>query len=169
MSRLFTISSAGLIILPVILSLCCIASASALIEKGGKKPVVITSQTLTADNKNHTAVFEGSVVAKTGDLVIYSDKMTVFYDNSDNKIKKILASGNVKVHNRERAIFSDEAVYFSNDDMEKIIFRGNPRAVEGENVITGTRIIFYPKDDRAVVEGSRVILQNTGRKKGEDK
>ncbi len=163
MSRLFTTGSPGLIILSVILSLCCSASASALLEKGEKKPIVITSQTLTADNRKHTAVFEGSVVAKTGDLVIYADQMTVFYDTSDNKIKKIHASGNVRVHNRERAIFSDEAVYFSNGDGERIIFSGSPRAVEGENVITGTRITFYPEDDRAVVEGSRVILQDTGK------
>ncbi len=161
MSRLFTISSLSLIIL----SICSTAFASALIEKGEKKPVVITSQTLTADNKNHIAVFEGSVVATTGDLIIYSDKMTVFYDSSDNKIRKIHASGNVKVHNREKAIFSEDAVYFNNGGEEKIIFKGNPRAVEGENVITGTQIIFFPKDDRAVVEGSRVILQNTKKQK----
>jgi len=133
-------------------------SFSALADKAGKKPVVITSQTLTADSKNNTAVFEGSVIAKTGDVTIYSDKMIVFYDNSESKIKQIEAKGNVKVHSKEKAIFSDEAIYM--DDEKKIIFRGNPKAVEGENVITGKQIIFFINDDRAVVEGSRVILQN---------
>jgi len=133
-------------------------SFSALEDKAGKKPVVITSQTLTADSKNNTAVFEGSVIAKTEDITIYSDKMTVFYDNSESKIKQIEAKGNVKVHSKEKAIFSDEAIYM--DDEKKIIFRGNPKAVEGENVITGKQIIFFINDDRAVVEGSRVILQN---------
>ncbi|MBI5739288.1 MAG: hypothetical protein HZA16_01095 [Nitrospirae bacterium] len=133
-------------------------SFSALADKAGKKPVVITSRTLTADSKNNTAVFEGSVIAKTEDVTIYSDKMTVFYDNSESKIKQIEAAGNVKVHSKERAIFSDEAIYL--DEERKIIFRGNPKAVEGENVITGTQIIFFINDDRAVVEGSRVILQN---------
>jgi lipopolysaccharide export system protein LptA len=127
-------------------------------EKSEKKPVVITSRTLTADNKNNTAVFEGSVVAKTEDMTIYSDRMTVFYDSSQSTIKKIEAFGNVKVQRKERAIFSDEAIFIDNE--KKIIFRGNPRAVEGENIITGTQIIFFLQDDRAVVEGSRVILQN---------
>ena len=127
--------------------------------KSEKKPVVITSQTLTADNKNNTAVFEGSVAAKTDDMSMFSDKMTVFYDNSEKKITKIHAVGNVKVLNNARVLFSDEATYLENEN--KIIFTGNPKAVEGENVITGTRIIFFLKEERAVVEGSRVILQNT--------
>jgi lipopolysaccharide export system protein LptA len=136
------------------------ATAAGNIEK---KPVVITSQTLTADNKNNTAVFEGTVIAKTEDMTIHSDKMTVFYDTSESTIKKIEASGNVKVHKKERAIFSDEAIYLDNE--KKIIFHGNPKVVEGENVITGTQIIFFLQDDRAVVEGSRVILQNKQRQK----
>ena len=134
------------------------AFAAGLPGNAKKEAVIITSQSLTADNKNNTAVFEGSVVAKTGGIIMYADKMTVFYDNSESKIKKIHAIGNVRVHKKERALFSEEAIYL--EDEEKIIFTGNPKAVEGENVITGKQIIFYLKDDRAVVEGSRVILQN---------
>lgn len=84
--------------------------------------------------------------------------MTVFYNNSESKISKIEASGNVRVLKKERAIFSDEAVYL--EDEKKIVFRGNPKAVEGENIITGTEITFFLQDDRAVIEGSKVILQN---------
>ncbi|HDH53052.1 MAG TPA: hypothetical protein ENH24_01040 [Nitrospirae bacterium] len=142
----------------IILILHIAAFAIDLPGNAGKKAVIITSQSLTADNKNHTAIFEGSVVAKTGGITMYSDEMTVFYDNSESKIKKIHAIGNVRVLKNERALFSEEATYF--EDEGKIIFTGNPKAVEGENVITGTQIIFYLKDDRAVVEGSRVILQN---------
>jgi lipopolysaccharide export system protein LptA len=147
----------------IIYSVWVFDSSAAIIEKTEKKSVIITSRTLTADNKNNTAVFEGSVIAKTEDLTIYSDKMTVFYDNVESTINKIEASGNVKVQRKERAIFSDEAVYI--DTEKKITFRGNPRAVEGENIITGTQIIFFLEDDRAVVEGSRVILQNKQRLK----
>jgi lipopolysaccharide export system protein LptA len=126
--------------------------------KEEKKPIIITSETLTADNKNNTAVFEGSVVAETSDITMSSDKMTVYYDNSEGKVSKIHAIGNVKVLNNTRVLFSKEAVYI--DDEEKIIFSGNPKAVEGDNVITGEKIIFFIKDERAVVESSRVILKN---------
>ena len=126
--------------------------------KAEKKPIIITSETLTADNKNNTAVFEGSVVAQTSDITMHSDKMTVYYDNSDSKVDEIRAIGNVKVLNDERVIFSKEAVYLDNE--EKIIFTGNPKVVEADNIITGEKIVFFIKDERAVVEGSRVILKN---------
>ncbi len=133
-------------------------SAANLIDKKGKNPIIITSETLTADNKNSTAIFEGTVVAKTDAVTMYSDKMTVYYDNARNKVTKIHALGRVKVHKEEKALFSDEAIYLEEED--KIIFTGNPKAVDGENVISGTQIIFYLKDDRAEVQGSRVVLQN---------
>ncbi len=135
------------------------AFAEQVDKKTENKPIVITSETLTADNKNNTAVFEGSVVAKTDDITMYSDAMTVFYDNVKSKINRIHAVGNVKVINNARALFSDEAIYF--DSEGKIIFSGNPKVVEGDNVITGRQITFFLKDERAEIEGSRVILQNT--------
>lgn len=127
-------------------------------EGAEKKAITITSETLTADNRNNTAIFEGNVVAKTDEVMIHSDRMTVFYGDAENSVKEIQAVGNVKVHSRERAIFSKEASYINSE--EKIIFTGNPKAVEGGNVLSGTRIIYFLKDDRAVIEGSRVILQN---------
>jgi lipopolysaccharide export system protein LptA len=153
------------IISPVLFLVIVInTSFASPIDAGNEKePVIITSQTLTADNKNNTAVFEGSVLAKSGDIEMYSDKMTVFYSEAEKKIQKIHAVGHVKVHKKERALFSDEAVYLNDNADEKIIFTGNPKAVEGENVITGKEIIYYIKDDRVVVQGSRVILQNNKR------
>ncbi len=123
-----------------------------------KQPIVITSESLTADNKDNTAIFEGSVVAKTDEFTINSDRMTVYSDEDANTIKKIHASGNIKVFKSETVLFSDEAEYFA--DEEKIIFTGSPRAVQKGNVITGSEIIFFLEDERAIVQKSRVVLKN---------
>ncbi|UCH81359.1 MAG: lipopolysaccharide transport periplasmic protein LptA [Nitrospiraceae bacterium] len=123
-----------------------------------KQPIVITSETLTADNRDHTAIFENSVVAKTDDFTIYSDRMTVYSDEGANAIKKIHATGHVKVYKSETVLFADEAEYFA--DEEKIIFTGSPRAVQKGNVITGSEIIFFLEDERAIVQKSRVVLKN---------
>jgi len=152
--RLFTVN-----ILLVISLICSAASAAGINTAAGeKKPVIITSDTLTANNKNNTAVFEGSVVAKTDGMTMLSDKMTVYYDNSGKKISKIHAAGSVKVYNSEKVIFSKEALYV--DEEEKIVFSGDPKAIEGKNILTGKQITYYLKSNRAVVEGSRIILQN---------
>jgi lipopolysaccharide export system protein LptA len=153
MSRAFFIIKNVFFLLLSIIFILSVVPAHAV--KGDS--IVITSQKLTADNKRNIAVFEGLVVAKTKDIFIYSDRMEVVYDNTKGRIKKIRAVGDVRVHNKNRAIFSEEAVYFGEEG--KIIFNGEPKAVEGENVITGTQIIYFLKDDRTVVKGSRVVLK----------
>jgi lipopolysaccharide export system protein LptA len=154
MSKAFFIIKDVLLVIIIVFSPLLLIPASAAKEN----PIVITSETLTADNKRNTAVFEGFVIARTRDILIYSDKMEVAYDNSRGRISKIRAYGDVRVQKDERAIFSEEALYIGEE--EKIIFNGEPRAVDGENVITGTQIIYYLEDDRTIVKGSRVVLKN---------
>src|SRR5665811_2050912 len=77
-----------------------------------KGPINITSETLTSDNKAHTALFEKNVVAKTTDLTIYSDKMLVYYKEDGGTVTKIEATGNVKVLRDLRIITSKSAVYY---------------------------------------------------------
>lgn len=124
--------------------------------KKSKEPIVITSNSLVADKKKNIITFKGSVVAKTKDMTINSDKMEVSY--SDNhKIEKINAIGNVVVNSGEGKIFSEKATYYNSG--EKVIFTGNPKAVDGDNVITGNKITYYLKDERVEVEDSKVYLK----------
>ncbi len=78
-----------------------------------KGPINITSETLTADNKAHTALFEKNVVAKTTDLTIHSDKMLVYYKEDGGTVTKIEATGNVKVLRESRIITSKSAIYYA--------------------------------------------------------
>lgn len=121
-------------------------------------PITITSETLTADNKAHTALFEKNVVAKTTDLTIQADKMLVFYTEAGGEVTKIESTGNVRVFRDSRIITSNSATYFS--DEEKVLFTGEPRAMDGDNVVTGTKITYFMGDDRFLVENSKVILKS---------
>lgn len=134
-------------------------STNAYSEQEVKKitgPIVITSQTLTTDSQAHTALFERSVVARTTDTTIYADRMLVYYEKDTGNVTRIDASGNVKFIKENRVIASKEAVYYAAG--EKIIFTGEPRAVEGENVVTGTKITYLMNEDRFFVEDSKVFL-----------
>lgn len=123
---------------------------------GSKGPVVITSTTLTADNKARTALFEGSVIAKSENMTLYSDRMLVYYTEA-GKITKIEATGHIKLIKGERVITSDSAVYLAEED--KVIFTGEPRAMEGSSIVTGAKMTYYLKDDRSIVENSKVIIK----------
>ncbi len=124
-----------------------------------KGPITVTSSTLTADNKAHTALFEGSVVAKTETMTIYSDRMLVYYSDA-GKVTKIDVTGHVKLMKGERIITSDAATYFA-DDQERVVFTGQPKAVEGSNVVTGTKMIYLVKEDRSYVENSKVFMERS--------
>ena len=135
------------------------AQASAENQKAKiKGPITITSETLTADNQAHTALFEKRVVAVTTDLTIQSDKMLVFYKEDSGDVTKIEATGNVRVLRESRIITSKAATYYA--DEEKVIFIGDPRAMDGDNVVTGTKITYFMDNDRFQVENSKVILKN---------
>ncbi len=129
-------------------------------DKAGqvKGPIVITSETLSADNKAHTALFEGSVVAKSEDMTLYSDKMLVYYNEQTGNVTRIDAEGRVKLVKKDLLVTSKAASYFA--DGEKVIFTGEPRAVERGNVVTGTKMTYLLKEDRSIVENSRVLLEN---------
>lgn len=122
-----------------------------------KGPITITSESLTADNKAHTALFEKNVTAKTTDLTIHADKMLVFY-KEDGVVTKIEATGNVRVLREARIITSKSATYYA--DEEKVLFTGEPRAMDGDNIVSGTKIIYFMGDDRFLVENSKVILKS---------
>jgi len=129
-----------------------------------KGPIVITASTMTADNKAHTALFEGSVVAKSESATIYSDRMLVYSSEDGKNITRIDCNGHVKLVKGERVITSEAATYFAEED--KAIFTGEPRAVEGGNIVTGTKMTYLMKEDRSIVENSKVFLEN---KKGKEK
>ncbi|HMK55765.1 MAG TPA: LptA/OstA family protein [Dissulfurispiraceae bacterium] len=138
---------------------CLLTSLSFAEQKNAATPTVITSESLTADNKARTALFTGSVVAKKGDMTLYADRMLVFYSEggSGSNIDRIEADGNVKLIRGDRVVTAGKAIYYAGQD-ERAVFTESPRASEGKNVVTGTKMTYYMKDDRSVVENSKVFI-----------
>ncbi len=149
-------------VMAFMISLLFFTSPSFALEKDSKNaavPTVITSESLTADNKAKTALFTGSVVAKKGDMTLYADKMLVYYvdTGSGSNIDRIDAEGNVKLIRGDRVVTSGKVVYYAGPQ-ERAIFTESPRAAEGKNVVTGTKMTYYMQEDRSVVENSKVFL-----------
>lgn len=125
----------------------------------GQGPIVITAETLMADKKTNSALFEGSVVARNADMTLKADRMQVEYGEGST-IAHIIATGNVTLLRGNQVVTSDQAEYVAAE--RKIIFTGNPRAVESSNVVTGTKMTYLINEDRFIVEGSRVLLEQGG-------
>jgi len=123
-----------------------------------KGPITVTSESLTADNKAHTALFEKNVVVRTPDMSMAADRMLIFYKEDGGEVTKIEATGNVRLIRETRAITAQNAVYYADED--KVVFTGEPKAIDGDNVVTGTKMTYLIKEDRSRVENSKVFLKN---------
>jgi lipopolysaccharide export system protein LptA len=113
-------------------------------------PVNINADSLEYDNSANRILFDGNVVARQGDIVMFADKMDVLY-NDEGEIRTIASKGNVKVIQGERIATGDKIIFFKQE--QKIIVTGNPRVWQGDNVIQGKKITVFLKEDRIVIEG----------------
>lgn len=133
------------------------------------KPVHITADSLEADNTQGMAIFKGNVVARQEDMVMFSDTMSVRYDEKGG-MKQIIATGNVKITRGDRVATAQKVVFYNPE--QKIVLTGNPRVWQGSDVINGERITILVRENRSIVEGSkdkRVSATIYPKKKEEEK
>ena len=140
-----------------------------------KEATTITSNTMTADNKERKAVFKGAVILTRGDLTVRSDVLIVRFkskpeskanesngSNGDGvetggKVDRIEAKGKVIIEKATSKATCRHAVYYT--DEEKIVLTGSPVAWQGGTRVSGPKMTMFLKENRSVVEGgSRVVI-----------
>jgi len=116
------------------------AQVSALKDHDVKEPVDISADRLEVQQKENIAVFSGNVVVTQTDLVLNSDRITVFYESKDqgSEINRLDASGKVVLKSATEEISSTWGIY---DLVERIITLGGNVELKRENgVIKGNRL-----------------------------
>ncbi len=133
-------------------------------EKRQSEAIRITSEKMEVKDQKGTVVFTGNVVAKKGDLTIYSDVLEVFYakkraksgasqgEKGGRKLKKIVAKGHLKIVQGKRRASAKEAIYYK--PQEKIVLLKDAMIWDGSNTIKGDKITLYVNENRSVVESS---------------
>ncbi|TKB11784.1 lipopolysaccharide transport periplasmic protein LptA [Desulforhopalus sp. IMCC35007] len=155
-----------------------IALGTALAEDA---PINIEANHMTSTEKSNSVVFTGDVDAKQGDVRIRSDEMTVYYTpkqtgtkkNSKGKqgasqqVEKMICIGNVEITRAEWLGTSKKMVYLSKE--RQVILTGNAKAWQGQNMVSGEKIIYYLDEGRSEVIGERtsatVSENDSGKKK----
>ena len=139
------------------------------------QPIVINSNSLEFDHQRKMVTFSGNVDAKRDDWTIVCQKMVIYYREKSKesaqkesmkleklaesaqqqslKIEKIVATGDVKI---TRAIgglvTAEEATYYW--DEERVVLTGKPTIQQGDDVLEGTVMTLFLKENRSLVEGS---------------
>lgn len=131
----------------------------------GSRPIEITADRLLADSAKDSVTFEGNVVARQEDVVLYADRLFAEYSRASRAIEKITAEGNVRVVQGGREARAARAVFYNLD--QRIVLTGGSELVEGKNVLKGETVTIYLRENRSVVtggEGGRVkaILHPSG-------
>jgi len=129
--------------------LALVPAAFAAPPATSREPLKIKSDTLHADNEKKTAVFEGKVVARQGDLTMYSDRLVISYTADGRELSRAEAFGNVRILQGTRQGTGDHAVYEPKD--ARILLDGSPRVTQGDDVVTGKLITYYVNEQKSVV------------------
>lgn len=123
----------------------------------GNEPVEVTSERLEADYTAGKIRFLGKVIAKQGQVTIYSEELVLLMNQGDRQVRQIEAFRNVRIEKGARIATGQTAIY--DRTSEKIVLTGSPRVQQGEDFVEGDEITFFINEDRSTVKskaGSRV-------------
>jgi lipopolysaccharide export system protein LptA len=119
--------------------------------KGERGPVHINAQQLEADYQAQIITFIGNVVARQKGFTLYADRLLLFIGGEVKEIDKIVARGNVRMVQENREATCNEATYYHREGT--VVLRGEPIVREGNNRVSGKRIIYYIDEKKSVAEG----------------
>ncbi len=138
-------------------------------------PMAITSRSMTVKNLDHRVVFDHDVTITKGDMDLSADRVEVILSGSadsnagdvfatgpgpnvlsEENIERIEANGGVKVVQGKKTATADHAVYHR--AQETIVLTGRPESWEEGVRIQGSRITILLKEQRSIVEDSRVVI-----------
>lgn len=112
-------------------------------------PLEIVSDWTEADRQKGTVTFGGRVIARQRDVVLYADRLTNFFDMQTRELKKAVATGKVRLSQADKFATCEQATL---DQPNRIvILQGNAVMWQGQNRVTGERIVIYLNTNQAEV------------------
>ena len=122
---------------------------------------IITSDELHSDQLTHISIFTGNVVVVGTNFRMTCQEMTVYF-TKDNKVDRIVSTGDVVITQPDRVTHCGHAEYFHDDD--KFVLTDQPVILDHKDKQFGTRITIYRTTQKMVVDGGRsttILAPNT--------
>jgi lipopolysaccharide export system protein LptA len=117
------------------------------------QPIDITSDQVESFWKENLIIFRGNVVARQRDIVIYADSIEVVIVEDGKGIDRATAGGNVKIQQGLRVANCQKAIFYNRD--QKMVLTGEPKVVDGDNIVSGDEILFDIEKNRVEVKGGQ--------------
>jgi lipopolysaccharide export system protein LptA len=125
------------------------------------QPVQINAQTLEVRDKSKVATYSGNVRLVQGDTTMRCKVLVVYYDagqtagqtvkaatpgpSGSSQIRRIEATGNVIVTQKDQTATGEKAIYDISDDTVRLFPSpgGNVTVTQGPNIVSGQRLIVH--------------------------
>lgn len=138
-------------------------------------PIKIEADHMSSVEKESSVIFSGDVDARQDDVRIRTDKMTVFYTDKaqkgadakvSQKVEKLVCNGNVEITRDDWLGKARDMVYLSKE--RQFILMGDAKAWQGQNMVSGDKIVYYLDEGRSEVVANRTSA-TIGGKAGNEK
>ena len=120
----------------------------------------VSSEKLNIYRDNNISVFYGNVYAEDDTIKLWSDKISMFYDETKKSVYKIVAENNVKIVINEMTAYGDFSKY--QVDNEELLLEGNVVVIEKDNKIQSDQLILDLANSTSIMtakSNSRVTAQ----------
>lgn len=120
-------------------------------EFNKKDPIYITADWMEVDQIKNTITYKGRVVTTQADMTVRSETLMAHYNPDMKQINQIVAEGKVNATQGQRVATGEKAVF--DDKAKTVTLTGNPVMRQGNSQVSGSRVIYFVEQDRAVAEG----------------
>ena len=112
----------------------------------------ITSENLEVDRENRISIFSGDVYAHNKDIRIWSEKLIVKFDNTENEIEQLNAEYSVKIIREEITATGDIGLYYPKS--EKLNLLGNVEVIENNNYVKCDELYLDIKNSTSIMRSN---------------
>ena len=116
-----------------------------------KDPIYITADWMEVDQKKNTITYKGRVVTIQNEMTMRSETLTAYYEPEMKQMKQIVAEGKVNATQGNRVATGDKAVF--DDKAKTVTLTGSPVMRQGNNQVSGVKVVYYIEQDKAIAEG----------------
>jgi len=102
--------------------------------------IKVSSEQLNVSRGDNISVFSGNAYAEDVDIKLWSDKISMFYDETKNSIYRIIAEGKVKIIVEGVTAYGNFSEYKVNN--EELLLEGDVVVIENDNKIQSDKLIL---------------------------
>lgn len=149
------------------------APAAAQLSRSSDGPIDVTADELEVQQNECISVWRGNAEALQGDTRLRANVMRMYMSKAAGKpgasgscgeLRRLEADGGVYYVTPQQRVRGDNGVYDATN--ETIVLTGDVVAVQGQNVLRGTRMVFNSRTGEGKMEGSAKGRNQSARPRG---